>query len=91
MTGPDEETGLRAPRFWSGVVLHLGRPFQKTPQVVALPPHELGELQEADFMHLDPGVRFDSPQQVGTAPGRQVVPAGGIPEKSQHVAHVPTP
>src|ERR1700684_2505707 len=69
------------------VSLHLGCPFQKTPEVGALAPHEFPELHEADLCHLHAGVGFDTPQQIRTAPRGQAVALGGIPEKADFVAH----
>ena len=39
-------------------------------------------------MHLDAGVGLDAPSEVGTAPGREVVAARSVPEKSQDVSEV---
>ena len=39
-------------------------------------------------MHFDAGVGLDAPAKVGTAPRREVMTAGGVPEKAQDIAEV---
>lgn len=56
-------------------------------QLLTLAKHESPELQEADLVHLQPGVSFHAPAQVRAAPGSKVVAAGGIPEKAQDATH----
>ena len=68
-------------------MLHLARPFEKPPQISALVPEEFPELQEADLLHLDPAVGFNSPEQIRTAPWRQAMATGGVPHEAEHVAH----
>ena len=70
-----------------GVALHFRCPLQKAPQILALPPSELPELQETDLLHFYPAVGFDPPQQVGTAPGSEMMAAGCVPQESHDVAH----
>ena len=70
------------------VALHLCRPLHESPQVVAFPPHELPEFQEADLGHLHAAVGFNPPKQIGAAPGRETMSAGCIPEKTEDVAHI---
>jgi tetratricopeptide (TPR) repeat protein len=70
------------------VPFHLAGPLQEAPQVLALAPDKLPEGDEADPGHLDAAVSFDPPAQVGTAPGREVMSASGVPEKTQHLTHV---
>jgi len=70
-----------------GVAVHLRSPLQEMPEIVALPPHELPELQEADLGHLDPAIGFDPPQKIGAAPRGQTVASGGVPEEAEDVAH----
>ena len=69
------------------VALHFRSPLEKSPQIFALPPGKFPELQQSDLLHLHAAIGFDPPQQIGTAPGREMVSAGSIPQKPQHVAH----
>lgn len=69
------------------VVFHLAGPTQKAPEVVAFTPHELPEFEETDLLHLDAGVGLDAPEKIGTAPGGEAVPLGGVPEKADAVPH----
>lgn len=69
------------------VAVHLSGPHQKSPKIVALAPHELPKFQKADLLHLDAGIGFDSPQEVGAAPGRETMAFSGIPEKTKPMAH----
>jgi len=68
-------------------MLHLSSPLQKTPQVAALPPGKLPELQEANLLHLYAAVGLNPPQQVGTAPRCQPMASCGIPEKAKDAEH----
>ena len=61
------------------MALHLGRPLEKAPEITALPPGKLPELQEADLRHLYAAVGLDSPEQVGTPPWSQTMALGRIP------------
>src|SRR5690242_3854813 len=70
-----------ASRRGMDIAVHFRRPLEKMPQVLALPPHELPELQESNLLHFDPAVGFNAPQQVRTTPGSEMVPARGIPEE----------
>lgn len=70
------------------ITIHLGRPFQKAPEIVSLSPKECPKFQEADLLHLDACVGLDAPQQVGTAPGRDAMAAGGVPEEAKHGPHL---
>ena len=70
-----------------GVALHLGCPFEKAPEIAALAPHELPKFHKTNLRHLHAGVGFDAPQQVGTSPRGQAMAFGGIPEKTEFVAH----
>src|SRR5438874_984097 len=74
-------------RFRPRVAVHVRRPLQEAPQLVALLPHKAPELEEADLIGLESGVRLDPPFQVGTAPGREPVSARRVPEKAKQVAH----
>jgi len=38
-------------------------------------------------MHLHARIGLKAPQQIGTAPGRQMMAASCIPQKAKHVAH----
>ena len=78
---------LRALRLGMHVALDFSRPFQKAPEVAALPPHEFPEFEEADLLHLDSTIGLDPPQQIGAAPRSKAMSAGRVPEKSKHVAH----
>ena len=61
------------------VVVHLAGPAQETPEVAALPPHELPEFQKADLLHLDARVGLDAPEEIGAAPRGEAMSLGGIP------------
>ena len=69
------------------VTVHLTRPLQESPEVAALPPGELPELQKADLLHFDPTIGLDSPEKIRATPGSEAVSAGRIPEKAENVAH----
>src|SRR5208283_6207621 len=69
------------------VALHLARPLEKTPQFPALTPHEFPEFQKSDLRHLHPGVGFDAPEQIRTAPRRQAMTAGSIPQEAEDAPH----
>ena len=68
-------------------MFHLASPAQKAPEIVALPPHEFPELKEANLLHLDARVGFDPPEKIRTAPGREPMSLGGIPQKADPVPH----
>ena len=87
VSGNQQPVELRTLRLGMDVALHFRGPFQKAPQILALPPGELPELQESDLLHLHPTISFDSPQQVRAAPRSKVVAAGRVPQESEHVAH----
>ncbi len=53
----------------------------------ALPPQELPKFQKSDLLHLYATIGLNAPQQIGAAPGREPVAAGGVPHESQGVAH----
>ena len=69
------------------VAVHFGGPFEEAPEVGALAPDELPELEEADLLHFDAAVGFDAPEQVGTAPGGEAVSASRVPEEAKDVPH----
>lgn len=71
-----------------GVVLHLGCPLQKAPQIIPFAPRELPELQKADLLHFDTAIRLDPPEQVRATPWGQTVATSGVPEKSNHKSHL---
>jgi len=68
-------------------MLHFRGPFQEPPKVVALPPEKFDEFEHADLVHFHAGIGFDPPQEIGAAPGREAMPASGIPEEPEHVTH----
>src|ERR1700733_15487252 len=84
-TKSSREAGSRI--LWLGmdVVVHFRGPFEEAPEAHALPPDEFPELQESNLLHLHAAVGLDAPEQVRAAPRRKAVPAGGVPEKSQHI------
>jgi hypothetical protein len=63
-------------RLRSRVIVHLSGPFQKVPQLFSFPDHESPEFNEANLVHLQAGIRFHAPAQVGAAPGGQAMSAG---------------
>ena len=69
------------------IVIHLRGPLQKAPQAGSLRPQEFPELEESDLGHFDAGESLDPPQKIRTAPWRNPVAAGGVPEKAQHRPH----
>src|SRR5271169_5947127 len=69
------------------IAIHLACPFQKAPEMDALRPQEFPEFKETDLRHLDAGVGFDSPEQIGAAPGRDAMAASGSPEEAEHLKH----
>src|SRR5262249_41882902 len=86
----DYFAGLVSKMFWFrvDVVVHLAGPLQESPQAVAFGPQKLPEFEEADLGHLNAGVRFDAPEQVGATPGGDPVAASRIPEEAQHLSHL---
>src|ERR1700756_3812799 len=84
---PFPGSGSRAFRFGMDPAFHLARPLQKSAQLAAFAPHELPEFQEANLRHLDPGVGFNAPEQIGTAPRSKAMAFGGVPQKANLVAH----
>ena len=68
-------------------VLHLARPFEKTPQVAALAPEELPKFQEANLLHFQTAVGLNAPQQVWAAPRRQTVTTSGVPQEAGDGEH----
>lgn len=70
------------------VALHFSGPLQKTPQVVAFPPEEIPKLKEVDLLHFDAAIGLNPPQKIGTAPGRDAVAAGGVPDEAEHGEHL---
>jgi len=54
---------------------------------MALSPYKFRKLKQADLVHLHARISLDAPQQIGAVPGREMMPAGSIPEKPKHVAH----
>src|SRR5579862_6607725 len=69
------------------VALHLSRPFQKSPEIAALPPGKFPKLQKADLLHFHPAVGLNPPKKERAAPGSEAVSAGSIPKKSKNVGH----
>jgi hypothetical protein len=69
------------------ITLHLARPPEEAPEVLALTPHELPEFQKTDLFHLDAGVGFDSPKEIWASPGSKAVAFRRIPKKTNLVAH----
>src|SRR5208337_405974 len=69
------------------VVFHFSRPLQKPPKVSPLPEHEFPKLQEPDLRHFHSAISFNPPEQVRAAPRRKMMPARGIPQEPQHMAH----
>ena len=53
----------------------------------AFPPQKLPELQKSDLLHLHPAVGLNTPQKIGTAPGRKAMASGGIPHEAKRIAH----
>ncbi|HEY6969889.1 MAG TPA: hypothetical protein VJA94_11835 [Candidatus Angelobacter sp.] len=76
--------------LWLGasVVLHLGRPLEEALQLSALAEHESPKFNKAYLVHPETCVSFHAPAQIGTAPGHQMVPSCGIPEKTQDSTHI---
>jgi len=77
----------RSLRRRSRILLHLSRPLQKAPEILALVPQELPKFQKADLLHLHAAVGFNPPQQIRTPPWRQPVTPRSIPHESDDVAH----
>src|SRR5919197_1377386 len=69
------------------ILLHLPRPFQKSPEMVALPPAEIPELEESDLRHLDAGVGLDAPEKIRTSPRSQAMAFRGVPQETKNMAH----
>lgn len=68
-------------------MFHLPSPAQEAPEIVALAPHEFPKFQKADLLHLDASVGLDAPEKIRTAPGREAMSLGGVPEKADTVPH----
>jgi hypothetical protein len=66
------------------VAVHLAGPFEEAPKAAALSPEKLPELEKTDLRHFEAGIRFHTPEQIGTAPRREAVAASRIPEEAQH-------
>lgn len=69
------------------MTLHFRRPPQKSPKILALMPGEFPEFKKPNLLHFHAAVGLDSPQQKWTTPWGEAMAAGGIPEKSDYVAH----
>jgi len=84
----NREACLRALRLRVDVAVHLACPLEEAPEITALGPQEFPEFEEADLRHLDAGVGLDAPEEIGAAPGSNTVASGGVPEKTEHGAHL---
>jgi hypothetical protein len=56
-------------------------------ELAALGEEEVQEVAEADLFGVQAGVGFQTPLEVGTAPGSEVVTASGCPEESEGLKH----
>ena len=69
------------------VTLHLARPLEKPPEIIALPPHEFPKLQETDLCHFHAAISLNAPQEIRAPPRRQAMAPGCIPQEAKCVAH----
>ena len=53
----------------------------------AFAPQELPEFKKTNLLDFDPAVGLDPPQQIRTAPWREMVAASRVPEEAENVAH----
>jgi len=72
---------------WVGVGLHLGEPVEEAEELGAFGEEEAEEVAGTDFFGMEAGVGFESPFEVGAAPGAEVVAAGGGPEEFDGFEH----
>src|SRR5215469_5663596 len=70
-----------------GIAFHVAGPFKEAPKIGSLAPHEFPEFQEADLLHLDAGVRLDTPKKIRAVPWSKAMPLGSVPKKADLVAH----
>ena len=68
-------------------MFHLSGPLEKSPEILSLVPEKLPEFQEANLLHFDAAVRFNSPQEIGATPRSKAMAAAGVPHEAKHVAH----
>jgi len=69
------------------VAFDFTSPFQESPKIAALLPHEFPKLEESDLLHLDAAVSFYPPEKVRAAPWGEPVSASCVPDESHDVAH----
>jgi hypothetical protein len=67
--------------------IELASPVQKADQVSLLLPYEAEEVSGAYAVRFPPGVSFDAPTQIFTAPRPQAMSTCGIPQKPHPASH----
>ena len=77
----------RVLRLDPGIAFHFAGPLQEAKQLHAFAPSESKKFEETDAMHLDTGVGFNPPAQIGAAPGGEAMAAGRVPQEAQDVMH----
>jgi hypothetical protein len=73
---------------WVGVGVHLGEPVEEVEDLAAFGAEEVEEVAEADVFGVEAGVGFETPLEVGAAPGAEVMTAGGGPEEVEGFEHL---
>lgn len=73
--------------FRTGVAVHFSGPLQEPDKLAFFSPHETAKLKQANAVHLDSGVGFDSPAKVWAAPRSKSVAPSRVPQESEDVAH----
>ncbi len=74
-------------RLHPGETFHICGPVQEPNEFALFSPQESKELEEANLMHFDAGIGLNSPTQVRTPPGGQMMAAGCIPKEPEDVPH----
>ena len=72
---------------WVGVGVHLGEPVEEAEELAAFGAEEVEEVAGADGFGVEAGVGFETPLEVGAAPGAEVVATGGGPEEFDGFEH----
>ena len=70
-----------------GVGVHLGEPVGEVEELAAFGEEEVEEVAGADGFGVEAGVGFETPAEVGAAPGAEAVAAGGGPEEVEGFEH----
>ena len=68
--------------------MHLGEPVEEAEKLAAFGEEEVEEVAGADGFGVEAGVGFETPAEVGAAPGAETMAASGGPEEADGFEHM---